>query len=33
MTLMLFEIGVDSGDIRIIKWVTRILNKLERKTR
>ena len=33
MALMLFEIGFDSGDIRIIKFVTRILNKIERKTR
>lgn len=33
MSLMLFEIGIDSEDIRIIKWVTRILKKIERKTR
>ena len=33
MALMLFEIGFDSGDIRIIKFVTRILNKIERKIR
>lgn len=33
MALMLFEISIDSEDIRIMKWVARIFNKIKRKLR